>query len=80
MECGISEGDIDLINWWRKVEEAQGRKPGLSIQDHYTQVAQLKSSKLRFSRAIEMACCNTNTDQRQSQRLPERKRGGESQG
>jgi hypothetical protein len=30
-EFGISEGDINLINGWRKVEEAWGRKPGLSI-------------------------------------------------
>jgi hypothetical protein len=51
-ECGVSEGDIDLINRWRKIEEARGRKPGLSIRDHYTEVVQLKSSKLRFSRAI----------------------------
>jgi hypothetical protein len=51
-ECGVSEGDIDLINRWRKIEEAQGRKPGFSIRDHYTQVVQLKSSRLRFSRAI----------------------------
>jgi hypothetical protein len=50
--CGVSEGDIDLINWWRKIEGAQGRKPGLSIRDHCMQVVQLELTRFRFPRVI----------------------------
>jgi hypothetical protein len=51
-EVGVSEIDIDLINRWRQIERAQGTKPSLAIRDHYTEVVQLKSSRLRFSRPL----------------------------
>jgi hypothetical protein len=51
-EMGVSETDIDLINRWRKVERAEGMEPNMPVRDHYTEVVQLKSSRLRFSRSI----------------------------
>jgi hypothetical protein len=51
-EQGVSEADIDLINRWRKVERALDMKPSLAIRDHYTEVVQLKSSRLRFSKPL----------------------------
>jgi hypothetical protein len=51
-EQGVSETDIDLINRWRKVEIALGMKPSMAIRDHYTEVVQLKSSRLRFSKPL----------------------------
>jgi hypothetical protein len=51
-EMGVTETDIDLINRWRKVERAEGMEPNMPVRDHYTEVVQLKSSWLRFSRSI----------------------------
>ncbi len=51
-EMGVSEMDIDLINGWRKLERAQGMMPSLPVRDHYTEVVQLKSSRLRFSKPL----------------------------
>jgi hypothetical protein len=51
-EMGVSEVDIDLINRWRKLEKAQGMMPSLPVRDHYTEVVQLKSSRLRFSKPL----------------------------
>jgi hypothetical protein len=49
---GVLEADIDLINPWRKMEKAQGVIPSLPVQDHYTEVVQLKASRLRFSNPL----------------------------
>ena len=51
-EANVSESDIDLINRWRKVERARGSRPGMAIRDHYLEVVQMISSKLRFSSAL----------------------------
>jgi hypothetical protein len=32
----VAENDINLINRWRQVEEAQGHRPKLRMQDHYS--------------------------------------------
>jgi hypothetical protein len=45
----VGESDIDIINWWRKVEGAQGHRPKLRMQDHYSKIRQLVPSLLRFS-------------------------------
>jgi hypothetical protein len=51
-EMGVLETDINPINRWRKVERAEGMEPNMPVQDHYTEVVQLKPSWLRFSRFI----------------------------
>jgi len=48
----VSEGDINLINRWRQVEGAQGRRPKLRMQDHYSEIRQMVPSLLRFSLAL----------------------------
>ena len=45
----VGESDIDIINWWCKVEGAQGHRPKLRMQDHYSKIRQLVPSLLRFS-------------------------------
>jgi hypothetical protein len=51
-EQGVTEPDIDLINCWRKLEKAHGMQPSMPMRDHYTEVVQLKSSRLRFSKPL----------------------------
>jgi hypothetical protein len=52
IEVGVSVPDIDLINRWRKVERAGGMQPSMAMRDHYTEVVQLKTSRLRFSKPL----------------------------
>jgi hypothetical protein len=51
-ELGVSETAIDLINRWRKVERAGGMQPSMAVRDHYTEVVQLKTSRLKFSKPL----------------------------
>jgi hypothetical protein len=48
----VDENDINLINRWRTVENAKGRKPKLQMQDHYSEIRQMVPSLLRFSLAL----------------------------
>lgn len=49
---GVSEKDVDLMNRWRNVESAKGRKPRLSMQDHYSDIRMLVPALIRFSQAL----------------------------
>jgi hypothetical protein len=51
-ELGVSETAIDLVNRWRKVERAGGMQPSMAVRDHYTEVVQLKTSRLKFSKPL----------------------------
>jgi hypothetical protein len=48
----VPENDINIVNRWRQVEGAQGRKPKLNMQDHYSEIRQMVPSLLRFSLAL----------------------------
>jgi hypothetical protein len=49
---GVKPNDIDVMNRWRNVENAQGRKPRLRMQDHYSDIRQMVPTLLRFSLAL----------------------------
>jgi hypothetical protein len=49
---GVAENDINAMNRWRNAENAQGRKPRLKMQDHYSDIRQMVPTLLRFSRAL----------------------------
>jgi len=49
---GVSEKDVDLMNRWRNVENAKGRKPRLNMQDHYSDIRMLIPALIRFSLAL----------------------------
>lgn len=49
---GVTENDINAMNRWRNAESAQGRKPWLKMQDHYSDIRQMVPTLLRFSRAL----------------------------
>jgi len=38
---GVRPNDIDVMNRWRNAESAQGRKPRLRMQDHYSDICQM---------------------------------------
>ena len=37
-EMNISSTDTDIVNWWELVEKAQGRRAGMPMCLHYTQM------------------------------------------
>jgi len=43
---GVQPNDIDVMNRWRNAENAQGRKPCLRMQDHYSDIPQMVPSCL----------------------------------
>jgi hypothetical protein len=49
---GVKPNDIDVMNRWRKLENAQGRKPRHRMQDHYSDIRQMVPTLLRFSQAL----------------------------
>jgi hypothetical protein len=45
----VSENDINLMNHWRNFEKAGGKRPRMRMQDHYSDIALMIPSLLRFS-------------------------------
>jgi hypothetical protein len=46
---GTNGDDIDLTNRWRNFEGARGRRPRLSMRDHYSDIRLLIPALIRFS-------------------------------
>jgi hypothetical protein len=51
-EAGVGQPEVEFMGRWRSVEQAAGRKPGRSIREHYTELAQMLDARLRFSKAL----------------------------
>ena len=49
---GVAEADINLINRWRSVESAAGRRPNLVMQDSYSDIILMIPSLLRYPQAL----------------------------
>jgi hypothetical protein len=49
---GVDDKYVNLINQWRNFEEAKGRCPTLSMQDHYSDIQILLPELLKFSLAL----------------------------
>jgi hypothetical protein len=49
---GVSTPVVDLINRWRKVENAQGMKPALGMREHYTEIRQMLEKLLEYSKSL----------------------------
>jgi hypothetical protein len=49
---GVSDRQIDLIDHWRLFESARGKRPQLSMQDHYSDIQILIPELTMFSRAL----------------------------
>jgi len=48
----VLEADINLINRWRNFEKSGGKRPRMRMQDHYSDIALMITSLLRFSQAL----------------------------
>ena len=48
----VTSNDIDIVNRWKTVEAAKGKKPGRSMRQHYAEFALLKEPFLRCTSAI----------------------------
>ena len=49
---GVDNKYVNLINWWRIFEESKGRRPTLSMQDHYSDIQILLLDLMKFSLAL----------------------------
>lgn len=49
---GVSDKHVDLINRWRKFENARGRRPTLAMHDHYSDIEILIPELVKFSQAL----------------------------
>ena len=49
---GVSKLDIEVVNRWKGVERAKGRRPGMSMEHHYADVNYLTEAFLRYTRAM----------------------------
>jgi hypothetical protein len=49
---GIDDRQVELINRWRKFEQARGRRPVLPMQEHYSDVKLLIPEMLKYSQGL----------------------------
>ncbi len=49
---GVDDKIVDLINRWRKFENARGRRPALVMHEHYSDIAILIPELVKFSKAL----------------------------
>jgi hypothetical protein len=49
---GIDPTDIDLTNRWRTFEEAKGRRPRMTMRDHYSDIRLLVPALIKFSEGL----------------------------
>jgi hypothetical protein len=49
---GIDDRQVELINGWRKFEQARGRRPVLPMQEHYSDVKILIPEMLKYSQGL----------------------------
>jgi len=52
IEQKVDSKDIDVVNRWRTVEAAQGKRPNRSMMHHYAQLDQLIEPFLRYTREM----------------------------
>jgi len=52
LEQNLEDKDIDIVNRWRTVEEARGKRPNRSMMHHYAQLDQLIKPFLRYTREM----------------------------
>lgn len=49
---GVDDRDVDLANRWRTFEHAKGRRPRLTMHDHYSDIRLLIPALVRYSSAF----------------------------
>ena len=51
-ERGLNTNDINIINRWNTNEKAKGRRPGMVMRQHYTQMELIIKPFLRYTQAM----------------------------
>jgi hypothetical protein len=49
---GVQDKHVELINRWRRFEDARGRQPSLPMVEHYSDIQQLVPELVKFSQAL----------------------------
>lgn len=49
---GVDDRQVQLINRWRTVESARGRKPSLPMHEHYSDISILIPEMVKFSKGL----------------------------
>jgi len=49
---GVDDKQVELINRWRKVESARGKRPTLPMKEHYSDIAILVPEMVKYSLAL----------------------------
>jgi hypothetical protein len=49
---GVSPEDIDLINRWRSFESAKGKRPRMTMRDHYSDIRLMVPALVRFPKSL----------------------------
>ena len=52
LNANVSQNDIDVINRWKSVESAEGKKPARTMRQHYAETTLLKAPFLRYTAAM----------------------------
>ena len=52
LEQKVTSSDIDVVNRWKRVEKANGKVPGMPMQQRYAQFDQLLQPFLRYTQAM----------------------------
>ena len=52
LNMNVSALDIDVINQWKTMEAAKGKKPNHPMRQHYAEVSKLKIPFLRYTTAM----------------------------
>ena len=48
----VSTSDVHIVNRWKTIEAAQGKRPGRSMRQHYAKFSSLKQPFLRYTFAM----------------------------
>jgi hypothetical protein len=49
---GVDDKSVELINRWRKFENARGKRPALPMREHYSDIAILVPELIKYSEAL----------------------------
>lgn len=52
VEMKVSPMDIDIVNRWKKVEAAKGKRTNLPMKQHYAEISILLAPFLRYTKAM----------------------------
>ena len=52
IEEGVDPRDINVVNRWRQIENAKGRKPNLDMHQHYAEFQFLMKPFMRYTKMM----------------------------